>query len=138
MALPENYSPRRGDRLSVVGTVNHDSITYVFLEAGIGDDTVEISIPLNLARKVCEVEAYKWRVGDKVWAPHENVWGEIVYVDGDDWVCVKATKAVDPDMAKGLYVWSPHEICMWHEAAETEAPAGPVPAAEQPPPPTGW
>lgn len=105
MALPENYLPRRGDRLALVGTVNYDirdnGNKYVFLDVGVGgnDDanTHEIGIPLGIARAVCEIASRNWRVGDHVRViNYAAEFGEIVLIDGDQVVFRQAPGSESP------------------------------------------
>lgn len=135
MAFPENYWPRRGDRIVITGTVNYDVPTegtrYVFLDVGIGDNTHEIGIPFDIAKAGANIVRRGWRIGDRVFNELEQIWGTVAHVDGE-WVCVKATKVGDPDAALGLYVWTSQELEPWPPEP------GPAPGAQQPPPPTGW
>lgn len=154
MALPENYWPRRGDRIVIAGTVNYDVIPdggkYVFLDIGADGNSHEIGIPINIAKVYGNLARRTWRVGDRVFNELEQVWGTVAHVD-DEWVCVKATKVGDSDYQLGLYVWTANELEPWPEEPATggaggtgnTSPAspttgGPAAAADQPPPPTGW
>lgn len=110
MALPENYKPRKGDRLTFTGTVEYDSREgqeYVFLENVDGD---EVAITLATAYKYCSIVFLGWRVGDFVANTSEEVWGQVVYVDGSN-VCVKAIKS--QDYVGALFVWDASELTSW-------------------------
>jgi hypothetical protein len=82
MKIPEGYLPRKGDKLSFVGTLKYD--------AEPGDDYLHLTLPgkysevsIHFPSDEIEIVAFSLRIGDPVAIVDGPVVGEVVSILGD-------------------------------------------------------